>query len=178
MDNSTLPQHTEGRSDKRRRVAAFLLATVAIGGIGAGLTSAAWTDNTFFSAPAAAATFNLQGSMNGTTDWIESDTESAIALQIPTATFANLLPGQTRSVDVWVKNDSSVPAALTTTPTWKTTTFTNAPVVTVTGAATSLAAGGTQKLTVTVKADEDWAPTNKGKTGTLVLKVAATTTTN
>src|SRR5690606_20394015 len=155
---------------RRRKVAAFLLAAVAIGGIGAGLTSAAWTDNTFFSVPAAAATFNLQGSMNGTSDWVESDSASTIALQVPAATFANLLPGQTRDVDVWVKNDSSVAAVLKTTPTWKSSTFVNAPTVTVTGASTPLAAGATQKLTVTVKADDDWATTNKGKAGTLLLE--------
>lgn len=178
MNKSISSEHTEERSGKRRKVAAFLLAAVAIGGIGAGLTSAAWTDNTFFSASAAAATFNLQGSLDDTA-WKESDDKNAIELQIPDTSFAKLVPGESRTVEVFVRTNSNVAATLTATPTWAASTFADNPTVEVTGTSTPLA-GDTpsRKLTLTVTAPANWPTTNKGKSGTLVLNVAATTTTN
>ena len=66
------PEMTRSRrQDKRRPLAAFGLAVLAVGGVGAALTSAAWTDNALFAAPATAATFDLQGSLDGTT-WSDS----------------------------------------------------------------------------------------------------------
>lgn len=176
MAKSTSPEYAEERSGKRRKVAAFLLAAVAIGGIGAGLTSAAWSDNTFFSTSAAAATYNLQASLDNT-NWVEASSSNT-AIQIPTSTFANLLPGQTRTVDVWVKNDSSVATALTATPSWSASTFQANPDVTVSGTNGTIAAGTTQKLTVQVKAPEAWDAANKGKTGTLLITVAGEATAN
>jgi hypothetical protein len=40
------------KKNKRRPIVAFALATLAVGGVGAALTSAAWTDNVFFAAAA------------------------------------------------------------------------------------------------------------------------------
>src|SRR5690606_40575280 len=64
---------TESRKGKRRPIIAFALAALAVGGIGAAATSAAWTDNVFFSAQAESATFNLQGSIDGGGTWQESN---------------------------------------------------------------------------------------------------------
>lgn len=180
-DITTRADRRQPRKGKRRPVIAIVLATLAIGGIGAAATSAAWTDNVFFSASAQAATFNLQGSLNGTTNWVESDDQSNIALTIPSTTFANMLPGQTRTVTVYVKNTGTTNAALTVTTAWASgSTFVDAPTVTATPASSTLTAatGGTPQtaVTVTVTTPSNWASTNQGKTGTIVVTVAGTAT--
>lgn len=167
------------RRDKRRAFVAFGLAALAVGGIGAALTSAAWTDNAFFTAPATAATFDLQGSLDGTT-WKDSADPDAIELVVPSDALADLLPGQTRTIDLWVRNESSVRATLTSSVRFASgSTFTTNPSASVSGLATTLdAAGGTSsdQFRLTVTAPSDWAPSNQGATGTLVVTVSATAT--
>ena len=161
------------RRSKRRAIVAGALALLAVGGIGAALTSAAWTDNVFYSAAAQAATFNLQGSLDGE-DWVEGDT-TGTAIVVPASTFANLVPGQTRTVTLHVKNASSVAATLTTAPTvtWVAgATFTTNPTVAASALPASLAAGASTTFTLTVTAPSDWADTNKGKSGTILVQVA------
>ncbi|WP_460795004.1 hypothetical protein [Microbacterium sp. GXF0217] len=165
---------------RRRPFVAFGLAALAIGGIGAAATSAAWTDNTFFAAPAVAATFDLQGSLDGAT-WTQSSTADAIQLTVPASTFADLLPGQTRTIDLWVRNESSVKAALTSTAAFASgTTFTAQPSVAISDLATSLTpAGGTaakDKFQLTITTPSDWAASNQGKTGNVVVTISATAT--
>lgn len=171
---------TTTRKDRReqgrkRPVAAFLLATLAVGGIGAAVTSAAWTDNVFFAAPAAAATFDLQGSLDGTT-WAQSDDQRSIALTVPAAQLANLLPGEKRDITLHVRNDGSVAAALTGSVEFSASTFTTKPVVSVNGLAPSLAPAGTDAFTLTVQAPADWDPSNQGKTGQIVVTVSGEAT--
>lgn len=163
------------RRSKRRAIIAGALAFVAVGGIGAAATSAAWTDNVFFSAAATAATFNLQGSLDNAT-WVESDNKSAIQLVVPASTFQNLLPGQSHPVTLYVKNDSSVNATLAA-PTYEwaaTPTFTTNPTVALTGLPSTLAPGASASFTLTVSAPADWADSNKGKSGTIIVTVAGT----
>lgn len=178
---TTAPVSAERRS-RRRPIMAFALAVLATGGIGAALTSAAWTDNTFFSAPAAAATFNLQGSTDGTT-WKESANKNSIELVIPAEKLANLLPGETRTIKLWVKNVSSVNAALTSVVEYANgntaTDFTVKPTATITGLASTLTASGaaaTDEFELVVTTPADWATTNQGKTGTIVVTVSAAAT--
>ena len=173
---ASAPATTDRKRDKRRPIAAFALAALAVGGIGAAATSAAWTDNVFFSAQAQAATFNLQGSVDGTT-WAESAKADAIELVVPAAKLANLLPGQTRTIDLSVRNQGSVPAALVGTTTWATgATFATNPTVTLTNVPATLAAGATATFTVTVTAPANWDAANQGKTGNIVVTVAGTAT--
>jgi hypothetical protein len=183
MSNETTnrAERRQNRKGKRRPVIAIVLATLAIGGIGAAATSAAWTDNVFFSASAQAATFNLQGSLNGTTNWVESDDQSNIALTIPSSTFANMLPGQTRTVTVYVKNTGTTNASLVVTPTWASgSTFVDAPQVTAVATSSTLtaASGATPQtaVTITVTTPSLWPTANQGKTGTLIVTVAGTAT--
>lgn len=183
--NTTIPtvraELRDARNKKKRRpIIAGALALLAVGGIGAAVTSAAWTDNVFFSAPTQAATFNLQGSLDGS-GWVESDNAGNVQLAVPAATFANLLPGQTRTVTLQVKNTGTANAALTASAAWAgTSTFTTAPTLSVSPATTSLSAvGGTSAattVTLTISAPADWAPVNQGKTGTVVVTVAGTAT--
>lgn len=182
---SNLTAQTETRRDvrkknKRRPIIAFALATLAVGGVGAALTSAAWTDNVFFSAQADAATFDLQGSLDGTT-WQQSDNKSSIQLVVPATQFAKLLPGQTRTVTLYVKNFGNVNAALTSSVEWAAgSTFTTNPATGVSGLVTSLTPAGTtgdsDAFTLTVTAPADWNVTNKGKAGTILVTVSGEAT--
>lgn len=180
MTSNTTQNVPTSQRRKRHPIVAFGLAALAIGGIGAALTSAAWTDNTFFSAPAAAATFDLQGSMDGKT-WTQSGNAEAIELVVPASEFANLLPGQTRTIDLWVRNESSVNAALTSQVTFASnSTFTTNPTASVAGLAATLTptggAGAQDQFQLAVTTPADWAPVNQGKSATVVVTVSATAT--
>ncbi|UUT35223.1 hypothetical protein [Microbacterium elymi] len=173
-------RRTARQARKRRPIIAGALALLAVGGIGAAVTSAAWTDNVFFSAPAQAATFNLQGSLDGGS-WVESDNAGSIQLVVPAATFANMLPGQTRTVTLQVKNTGTANAALTATAAWTAgSTFTTAPTLTAAPATGTLTAAGgagaTTTVTLTVAAPADWAAGNQGKSGTVQVTIAGTAT--
>ncbi|MEU1973292.1 hypothetical protein ABZ477_16690 [Microbacterium sp. NPDC019599] len=173
-------QPEEQRRRKGRPVIAVGLALLAVGGIGAAATSAAWTDNVFFSAQAQAATFDLQGSLDGTT-WKQSDNKGAIELVVPAAQLANMLPGETRTINLYVKNLGSVSAALTSSVEWAAgSTFTTNPTASVTGLAATLSpstgSAPTDQFQLTVTAPADWAATNQGKTGTIIVTVAGTAT--
>jgi hypothetical protein len=162
----------------RRPIIAVGLAALAVGGIGAAITSAAWTDNAFFSAPAAAATFSLQGSLDGKT-WNESNNPDSIQLVIPAEEFANLLPGQTRTVDLWVRNQGSVSAALTSSvAVSSTSTFVQNPSTSVSGLAAILTpsngTGASDQFELTITTPADWSSDNRGATGTVIVTIAAT----
>lgn len=168
------------RKGKRRPVIAFALAALAVGGIGAAATSAAWTDNVFFSATAEAATFNLQGAVEGGA-WQESDNKSSIQLVVPASALANLLPGQTRTINLDVKNLGSVSAALTSTVEFATgSTFTTNPTASVTGLAATLTpatgAAPTDQFQLVVTTPSDWAAVNQGKTATIIVTISGTAT--
>lgn len=172
---------TESRKGKRRPIIAFALAALAVGGIGAAATSAAWTDNVFFSAQAESATFNLQGSIDGGATWQESNDKGSIQLTVPLAELANLLPGQTRTIDLDIKNLGSVSAALTSSVEFATgSTFTTNPDATVAGLATTLTAasgtGAADEFQLVVTTPADWAPVNQGKTATIIVTVSGTAT--
>jgi hypothetical protein len=171
---------SDARKGKRRPFIAFGLAILAVGGIGAAATSAAWTDNVFFSAQSQAATFNLQGSLDGTT-WVESDNNGSIQLAVPASQFANLLPGDTRSVTLYVHNLGSVSAALTGSVAYGAgSTFTTNPTPALSGLVATLTpvggAAASDAFTLTVTTPADWATTNQGKTGTVIVTVAGTAT--
>lgn len=183
--NSTETVPTAPRRKKRQPIIAFGLAALAIGGIGAAATSAAWSDNAWFSAPAAAATFNLQGSLNGT-DWFEGEKTTAngvttVELQIPSTAFANLLPDQTRNVKLWVRNESSINAALTSTVAFdQGATFATKPTSQISGLAASLtpkgAATAMDEFQLTLTTPTGWESTNIGKSGTVLVTLTATAT--
>ncbi|GGO67488.1 hypothetical protein GCM10010910_29380 [Microbacterium nanhaiense] len=176
----TLRSTREHRHGNRRPILAFALAALAVGGIGAAITSAAWTDNAFFSAPAGAATFNLQGSLDGTT-WSESDDPGSVELVVPASALADLLPGETRTVDLWVRNEGSVNAALTSEVSFTSTaTFVDAPSVAVNDLVSSLTSVGgsasSDHFELTVTTPSDWSAANQGAEGTVIITIAGTAT--
>lgn len=172
---------TATRKGKRRPLIAFTLAALAVGGIGAAATSAAWSDNVFFSATAQAATFDLRGSVDGGSTWKQSDNKSSIELVVPASALANLLPGQTRTINLDVQNLGSVGASLTSTVEFASgSTFAQNPTATITGLASSLTAAGgsasSDQFQLVVTTPADWAATNQGKTATIVVTISGTAT--
>ncbi|MBO9556317.1 hypothetical protein, partial [Cellulomonas sp.] len=116
---------------KRAAITKYSLAGAALLGIGAAVTSAAWTDDAWFSANAnavdPATAINLQGAFNEDSwltepdagDFVAADT-SGVAVTIPAAVFADLTAGDSVTVPVWIKNAGSsdlVIAAPVVTPT-------------------------------------------------------------
>jgi len=174
--DTTAASAEEPRKDRRRPVVAFVLATLAVGGIGAAATSAAWTDNVFFSADAQAATFDLRGSVAGG-DWQQSDDPDSIELVIPAEQLANLLPGTTRTVDLGIQNLGSVDAALTSTVEFVDSTFAADPTASLDGLISSLGAGASDDFTLTVTTPADWSAANRGGAGTIIITISGEATT-
>ncbi|MBD7957622.1 hypothetical protein H9651_08220 [Microbacterium sp. Sa4CUA7] len=166
--------HTEDRRRDRRRLA---VATLAFLGIGAGLTTAAWTDQVWFSAGAQAATFNLQGSLSSSGPWDEYATEGeALEIPIDSSGFAELLPGgEPVTTTVYVKNDSSVPTTIDVTTTTTGDLFTEDSTVEVAAepGQTTLEPGAYTEIDVTVTPGE-MPDTLRGAEGTITLKVTGT----
>jgi hypothetical protein len=132
-------------------------------------------DNVFFSASADAATFDLQGSLDGK-KWEQSDDKKSITLTVDPAQFAKLLPGETRTVTLHVKNFGNVGAVLKSSVEWGSTSFAQDPKVTVSDLAEKLTADGTagdaDAFTLTIEAPKDWSTDNKGKSGVIVVTIS------
>jgi len=123
-----------GRRLPRATVVKLALAALALVGVGAGVTSAAWTDDANFAASASSASVSLYAyrigetgcttapTTGGTTGcWI--DAAPATPITIPAATFAGLLPTNTKTYTAYVYNAGSSNLALTTAVSSKTGIF-------------------------------------------------------
>ncbi|MEZ0446799.1 hypothetical protein [Cellulomonas sp. ICMP 17802] len=165
----------ERKKRKRAAIIKFSFAGAALLGIGAAATSAAWTDDAWFSAAATTPTIQLQGGTGTPVVWADADT-SATAIVIPSSAFLNLEPGVARQYTVNLKNLSTVPlivAAPTVTTSGAIFTGANPAVVTTTGAPGTLAAlTGTATVTVTVTPPLAWngSATYQGKAGAITLQ--------
>ena len=169
---------TDTGSGRRTRVLRVALAGIAILGIGAAITTAAWTDDVFFGADATASSFDLQGAPNPT----------GVACG-PTLTYGDVgLPGDEAEIDITTTelgalspddvvvvpfclyNAGSLsgtltpPAAggVTVTGTLFDGGFLTADDVTVALDATTIAAGGYVAGTMTVTTPDDWTSTAFG----------------
>ncbi|KRC33138.1 hypothetical protein ASE27_12950 [Oerskovia sp. Root918] len=89
--------------ESRSRKIKVGLAGLVVLGVGVAATSALWSDNVWFKGDVTSSTFNLEGSLDGTT-WVESDDGTNIELTIPTV--ENLSPGTPVTKTVYVKNDT------------------------------------------------------------------------
>ncbi|GAA1825033.1 hypothetical protein [Agromyces salentinus] len=104
---------TPEQARKRRLITGIALASVAVLGVGAAITTAAWTDDVWFSATANTSSIELYGALGDTApaldpaNWEEADDEGT-AIVIPAASFADLVPEETRAVQIWLWNDSTV----------------------------------------------------------------------
>jgi hypothetical protein len=183
---------TDPARDRRRKRGAVVklsLGALALVGIGAGATAAAWTDDAWFTASATTPTIQLQGGTGQSpTTWSNADTSGA-AITIPASAFANLAPGVTATAHVGLKNISTVPLTVAVpTATWggdfvSSGSCALGPVTTVTinggTSAVTLAAtaGTTTDVLVSVATPSAWngATTCQGKIGALTLAFTGTT---
>lgn len=172
---STHTQNTESK-DRRRTGAKIALAALAIGGIGAALTTAAWTDDVWMTSDASAASFELQGSLDGGTTWSDADDEST-ALVVDAADLGELVPGETRTVDVALKNSGSANATLSDaaiTTTGDVFAGANPASATIDPlAGTELAPGEETDVALTVTTPDDWSDAYQGDTGSIVVTFTA-----
>ena len=99
------------KSGRGRKVTKFALAGVAVLGVGAALTSAAWTDNVWFGAAASAGSVDLVGSTDRGNNWHQGNDSGASIPVDPTA-FANMAPLESRVVTLSLRNNGSVPLEL------------------------------------------------------------------
>ncbi|GAA2518551.1 hypothetical protein [Rarobacter incanus] len=167
------------RRRKRRAIAKFGLAGVALLGIGAAMTSAAWTDDAWFTGNAEAATVELQGSLQTGSGFIDADTSGG-AVAIPTTAFKDINQGANKSVTLYLKNTGSVPVTLSggaSDPTLSGAIFAGADPADVTvsaPASATLAAGAETSFTVTLTTDANWPDTYQGTAGTITLHFTGT----
>lgn len=170
---SQITTSTEDRRKKRAGVLRLALAGVAVLGIGAAATSAAWTDDAWFSANANAVTVELQGSTDGGDTYVDAD-DATVALQIPDTAFQDLNAGDTKTFTVHLKNNGSVPLTVSGVAAETVTTgglFASggATVAVAAPTATSLAAGATTTAVVSVSLPADAPASFQGTTGTLTV---------
>ena len=184
---------TEPRDRRRRRGVVFLkfgLAGAALLGIAAAATSAAWTDNAWFSASASAATVQLQGALGAnpaSTDWQDADTSSAgSAIAVDSSVFGNLLPGDDVTVQLNVRNNGSTKLTLTAPsinlPTTGDQIFaltndgTHAYVSSSALSSSTLAPNATAYVTLEVKVPSTWDAANQGKAESFTVSFNGTAT--
>lgn len=185
---------SNGRRDERRtrarqrpwKIVRLVLAGGALVGVGAGMTSAAWTDGAWFTANATTPTIQLQGG-NGAAPTTFLNADSASPVTIPATAFANLAPSVSAQVHVGLKNASTVPLTVPLpTVTWsgdfatgQSCALATYTTVTMTPAApVTLAAGAaTTDVVVTVTPPTSWngSATCQNRSGALTLTFTGST---
>lgn len=97
------------QSTSRRRKVLALLAACAVVGVGGAYTLAAWNDSEFATANFASGSFNLEGSLDGTT-YSEHETAPAAA-EVFTLTTDNMVPDQVVYDSFFVRLDADTTVA-------------------------------------------------------------------
>ncbi|WP_062079128.1 hypothetical protein [Demequina globuliformis] len=167
------------------------LAGIAILGIGAAVTTAAWTDDVWFTSQAEAAQFDLQGSLDGV-DWQDVGVDSIDgmpgadeSIEIPASEFAGLVPDDSRTVTVHLQNAGDTDIALAeAVPALTGDLFVadaaplDTPATVTVGdfASATLAPGAETTFDITVATPEDWGTGYMGATGSLSVSVVGTAT--
>ena len=152
---------TSERRRRRRTVVKYSLVGAVLLGIGAGATSAAWTDDAWFSASMTSASVELRASADTPVNFVDADT-SAAAVVVPAATFQNMLPNQVRTYTLRLQNTSTVPLTVPAPVFTGSGALFAAPkplVVTFSPTVGTLAVGAQTTVTMTVTAP-DWLTTD------------------
>lgn len=177
LEHTTTAPERDARRRRGGTLVRFGLAGVAVLGIGAAATSAAWTDQAWFAGTAGAADVELQASVDGQS-WFDADTSGDdVAVTIPADAFDALNQGEERTLTLHLRNDGTVPltlgdAVVTTDSSTPTSVFAGdaAAQVTVSAPATDrLAADATTTATITVTTPPDWPATYQDRTGVLTV---------
>lgn len=159
--------------DRKRRNGAVLkfgLAGLALLGIGAAATSAAWSDDAFFSADANAAKVELTASIDGSHF---SHTTSGAPIVIPVGL---LNEGATVDRTLTVKNEGTVKVDLSDAVATDGAVFdAPSPATLSVGAlsATTLEPGDSATISFLLKTPTSWPTSYQGKTGTITVTVNA-----
>jgi hypothetical protein len=88
------------------------LASVAIVGIGAAITTAAWTDQVFFTATATASSFDLQGRTGTSGAWLDIGTD-VTPITLTSVELGALSPGMDFDVPFQLCNAGTVAGTIT-----------------------------------------------------------------
>ncbi len=171
----------------RRDRAKLVLAGIAVAGIGAAVTTAAWTDDVWFSAEAEAATFDLQGRVEPDGAWLDEGIDPTdetvdgedVVIEIPADTFAGLVPGSSVDVELGLLNagTSDIDVATPVAQDLLGAIFTGTAPASVTIGAlgtTTLAPDETTTFTVTVSTSDTWPETYINTSGTFSVLVVGT----
>ena len=168
---------TSDAPSKRRKVTKFALAGIAVFGVTAAATSAAWSDNVFFGAEAAAADFELQGYNPANGQWFDAD-DAGARIVLPAGILDEVGPGIEDTYTLYVRNNGDLPIYLNDKPTAGTTglLFAGVDGATVTFGSFSdnvLENRGDQAtFTVIVTGDPDWVNSDyQGLGGSIVISV-------
>lgn len=171
---------TTGRA-KRPTIIKLALAAVAVLGVGAALTSAAWTDDAWFTASASAGEVELQGrpvAVDLEPEFEFTDADETAPVEIPADRLAGLVPEETRTFDIELQNASTVPLYVTLgeiVATGALVDDTSGTTVTTDWTDQEMAAGATATVSVTVTAG-DFPDELQGSTdGSLTLVFTGTT---
>ncbi len=173
---------TTDRRARRATITKLALAAVAVLGVGAALTSAAWTDDAWFTASATAGEVELEGRAVAVPpetelDWSEAD-DAGTAVVVPADRLEGLVPEEVRTFDIELRNSSSVPLYVTLAtvdPAGALLEPASGTTVTTDWTDQELAVDGTVTVTVTVTAG-DYPDALQGSTdGTLTLTFQGTT---
>ena len=181
---------TSGRKRPTLRIA---LAGVALLGIGAAITTAAWTDDVFFGATATASSFDLQGRAVLTPDadvWqdlgIPGETSATTFIDLDSTALAALSPGVTAAVPFELCNTGTAAGKVTAVSTPVLTgTLLEAAGTTISMMVTAPAVGTALPSdpacenpvpgTLTVSTSTTFPPEAQGTTGTIVFSVTGGT---
>ena len=167
---------TTDAPSKRRKVTKFALAGIAVFGVTAAATSAAWSDNVFFGADAKAAEFELQGYNPTTGGWEDADS-GITQIVLPAGILDAVGPGIADTYTLYVRNDGVLPIFLNDAPTATTTglLFAGAAGADVTFGSFSqpvLAPGAQASFDVIVTGDPLWANSDfQGLDGSMSIRV-------
>ncbi|MFV0635043.1 hypothetical protein [Demequina sp.] len=176
---------TPTNAHKRTTLAKFSLAGIAVLGIGAAATAAAWTDDVWFTAEAEAATFDLQGSVDGSTwldvgvDPVPDDPDDDVAIVIPATEFAGIGPDYSHTTTLYLKNAGTSDITLAgpnASDTGAIFEGTDGATVVVSPALTGTVLTPDEQVTfnVTVETSADWPLSYQGTTGTITVQVTGT----
>lgn len=180
MAMTLTPEHDyEAPAPSRRRTTTkFALAGIAVLGVGAAFTSAAWTDDVFFGGTAEAGEVELQGSTDNV-NFVDGDDANSIDLFIDDFVIG---PNSSETHRVWVMNDGDLAIRLATVEANGTGALFSATGDTATVTAVSndadgiLQPGQRASIDVTVSGDADWSDNSlQGATSAIVVHVQGST---
>lgn len=163
------------RSRKPATLIKFGIASLAILGLGGAITAAAWQDTITFEAQADAASFDLVAKYSGMDSWRGTGVGDT-TITIPAEKFAGMWSGETREINLAVKNIGTVAADIEVKTTVGGDLFDASKgkaEVTVKDAPSRLAPEGYDVFTLSITAPE-WNAGQGGYQGEVTLEIVGT----